>query len=250
LYQDALQPAAKELSRELVTIVQAVHVVLAPLRGLIYGYEQIREFVAPRIAEKLRNTPPERIAQPNLNIVGPAFDALRFAGHKESLREMYAQLLATSLDSQTAEYAHPAFVDMIKNMSPDEAKIMAYFAVKRQLPVIRVQAVSVDGRNYDVVERNYSLIGQELGCEHPSLAPSYLSNLERLGLILLPDQSEIGLPRLVDAELYEPLESAWSQAKAKLEIKNTHTLEFIRGFAEITALGNQFCRACISDVHA
>ena len=110
IYDDAIQPAAKEIGKSLETVAKAVNVALSPVSALVWGYDQIEEFVSTNVAEKLKKIPNERIITPDIMIAGPTLEALRYAGHKETLREMYANLLATSLDSEVATFAHPSFV--------------------------------------------------------------------------------------------------------------------------------------------
>lgn len=111
IYQDVVQPAAQEIGKALQTVAKTVHIALAPISALVWGYEQISEFVGRRVTEKLKNVPPERIQTPSPNVAVPALEALRYTGHSEPLRELFANLLATSLDSETARNAHPSFVE-------------------------------------------------------------------------------------------------------------------------------------------
>jgi len=68
------------------------------LKALIWGYEQIGEYLEKTLAKKLKNVPLERIVTPSLSIIGPAVESLKFAAHEPSIRELYVNLLATSLD--------------------------------------------------------------------------------------------------------------------------------------------------------
>jgi hypothetical protein len=249
VYRDAIQPAAKELGKGLETVARAVNVALAPIAALVWGYDKIREFVLVRVAEKLRSVPEDRICTPDPNVAGPVLQALRFTGHQESLREMYANLLATSLDAETCANAHPAFVDMIRTMSPDEAKIMRLFATREAFPVVDVHAKNKKTRAFDIRVRNFSLIGQEAGCEHPQMIPSYLDNLSRLGLLELPGMAGFGKPILTQTQAYEALENAQDLAEIRTAIEQDEglTLEFSRGSVVITAFGRQFCQACVVD---
>src|SRR5690348_3071068 len=120
VYQDAIQPAAKEAGKSLHLVARAVNAALIPVEGLVWGVERIRDFVRERVAAKLDNVPPEEVQQPKPHIAVPAIEALRYTGAESDLAELYANLLATSMDRATAYRAHPGFVDMIKNMSPDE----------------------------------------------------------------------------------------------------------------------------------
>ena len=97
VYQDAVQPAAKEIGKGLQVVAKAVNAALIPVEGLIWGVEQIRDFVRDRVAKKLEAIPPEDIQQPKAHIAVPAIDALRYTGTEDGLSELYANLLATSM---------------------------------------------------------------------------------------------------------------------------------------------------------
>src|SRR5438067_1583992 len=97
LYEDALHPGMQEAGKAIQTLGKTVNVALAPLRGLIWGYEQIEKFLVTALAKKLENTPPEEVVTPKANVAGPAIEALRFTANEPTLREMYAQLLATGM---------------------------------------------------------------------------------------------------------------------------------------------------------
>lgn len=248
VYQDALQPAVRELGTGLQTVARTVHIVLAPVAALVWGYDQVKDFVSTRVAEKLKGVPPERIRTPEPNVVGPALQALRYTGHQESLRELYANLLATALDADTAPQAHPAFVDMIKNMSPDEARIMRLFAGGSWFPVIDVRIYFKGQEGYQVIMRSFSEIGQKSECAFPAMTPSYIDNLSRLGLVESPGALGLGSPYLTGDNIYEPLE----QSQDIVAIKDAaaaegNRIEFGRTFVRMTDLGRQFCAACVAD---
>lgn len=249
VYEDAIQPAAKELGHGLLTVAKAINVALAPVAGLVWGYEQIKGFVSRRVAEKLADVPPERIQPPDPNVVGPALEALRFTGHAETLREMYANLLANSLDSKTAVSAHPAFVDIIKSISPDEARVIKAFGTERHLPVLHVKAKLRNEHGYRTVRRYFCTIAEDAGCEHPALIESYLENLERLGLIFLPGNSSIGSPYIQNPPLYEGLEAhpTITALREEIEAAGKLELENEKQMAGITAFGLQFFEACVVD---
>lgn len=41
IYQDVVQPAAKEVGTALQTVAKTLHILLAPVSGLVWGYEKI-----------------------------------------------------------------------------------------------------------------------------------------------------------------------------------------------------------------
>jgi hypothetical protein len=176
-------------------------------------------------------------------VAGPLLEALRYAGHEETLRELYANLLATSIDSATAENAHPGFVQILQNMSPDEAKIMRLFAVEAAQPLVDLKA-NVNTGGFVIFFRNFSLIGEKAGCAYTNLTPNYLDNLCRLGLLEIPTGRYI-----ISDGLYEKLESNAELTKIAEAITNSKnsTPGFDKKKIELTDLGKQFCRACVVD---
>lgn len=244
IYPDAIQPAAKEVGKSLHLVARAVNAALAPVEALVWGVEQIREFVRDRVSTKLDNVPPEDVQQPKPHIAVPAIEALRYTGEESELSELYANLLATSMDKVTAYRAHPGFVDMIKNMSPDEARIMRLLATSDSQPLINVKATSKENGGFQVVHRHISLIGLKAGCEHPSLSANYLDNLIRLGLVEIPP-----MRRLKSDELYKEIEDhpQISEILENLRKIETHTIEVERIKFEVTDLGKQFIRSCVVD---
>jgi hypothetical protein len=243
VYQDAIQPAAKEVGRSLHLVTRAVNAALAPVEGLVWGVERIRDFVRERVAAKLDNVPPDEVQQPKPHIAVPAIEALRYTGSESDLSELYANLLATSMDRATAYRAHPGFVDMIKNMSPDEAKIMRFLASHSDQPLINIKLVLNAQGHFRIIHRHVSLIGLKAGCDHPPLAANYLDNLSRLGLIQMPDRFMINEGLYTEIEEYPQIKQIIeSQPKVdgvKVQIDKLKV--------EPTDLGKQFIRTCVID---
>lgn len=244
VYQDALQPATKEAGKSLQLVVRAVNAALSPVEGLVWGVEKIRDFVRDRVASKLGNVPPEDVQQPKPHVAVPAIEALRYTGAESDLAELYANLLATSMDKATAYRAHPGFVDMIKNMSPDEAKIMKFLATASAQPLINIKAVDKKDGGFQIVHRHLSLIGIKAGCQFVPLAGTYLDNLVRLGLISIPS-----MYFMKAEEPYKEIEE-YPQVKEILDSLRkieTHNIEIEKRKLEVTDLGQQFIRACVID---
>ena len=243
IYQDALQPAAKQIGKGLETITKAINVVLSPISGLVWGYDHIQEFIESKIAEKLKNVPEDRIQTPSPLVAGPLLESLRYTGHEETLRELYANLLATSIDSKTVKNAHPGFVPILQSMSPDEAKIMRLFTTKINAPLIDVRG-NTKPEGFITIIRNFSSIGHNAGCAHPELTSNYLDNLIRLGLLEIPPDL-----RLISDSLYEALQDSpeLTGIKQQVEASDDLTLDFDKKKIHLTDLGKQFCAACVTD---
>lgn len=185
VYDDTLRPVAQETGKALGTVGRAVNAALAPLKGFVWGVERIEGFVQDRVASKLELVPPENIRSPDLAVAGPALELLRYTGHNEALSEMYANLLASSMGKETASQAHPGFVEVIRNLSSDEAKLLAYIHKEKAVPVVDIRREKRDNSGGHRVHEIVGTYVDDAGCEYQDLGAAYMVNLERLGLVAL-----------------------------------------------------------------
>ena len=72
VYEDLVQPAAKELGIAFGTVAKTVNMALSPISGMIWSYETIKDFVNQKVSEKLKKVPAENIETPNPAVAGPA----------------------------------------------------------------------------------------------------------------------------------------------------------------------------------
>jgi hypothetical protein len=186
MYQDLLQPAAREVGENLIVVAKAVSIALAPLKAAVWGYDQIQAFLLPKIAAKLAHKPTQEIKAPDMVVAGPVIMAMAFAAEAPHLREMYANLLAAAMHGPSATKAHPSFVQAVQQLSPEEALILHKIA-------------GFDFSIQDEVSMNYnSLLSQPVhvlvkarwrksclawGLPETALTDAYLNNLIRLGLL-------------------------------------------------------------------
>lgn len=245
IYPDMVQPAAQELGKGLLTVAKTVNLALAPLAGVVWGFEKIKEKFFPKVEERLRNVSPENIITPQISVAGPIVEALRFAGSEEALSDLYANLLATSMDKTTATTAHPAFTEIIKQLTPDEAKIIKCFTSKEPMPLIDIQKFSKSDKatgGFVFKYINHSNLGRIAGCEHIDLVPAYIDNLVRLGLAEIPSGQ-----CYESDEIYKSLENSQLAITVKAEIESNPAQEcqFDRKFLAVTSLGRQFAKVCV-----
>jgi hypothetical protein len=236
-----LQPAVREVGTGLGAEAKLIHVALAPVSAVVWGYDKIKEFVEIKVAAKLKDVPADEITTPKANVAGPALEALRYTGAEEELAELYAGLLATAMDKRVATTAHPGFVEVIRQMTSDEAKLMRRVSNGGPAPVISLRRESVDGKGWTPLFSNLSFLGDEAGCAFPRQASVYLDNLCRLGLVEMPDR------HYTTDELYKELEAEDSiqKARQRLSIPDECKISVHRGGVWITEFGKQFMKVCL-----
>lgn len=246
VYQDVVQPAAQEIGKGLQTLAKTVHIALAPFSIMVWGYDQIKDFVSTKVADRLKNVPQEDIVAPKPSVAGPALEALRFAGAEPGLSDMYANLLASAMDKSTANGAHPAFVEIIKQLTPDEAKIVALFLQDRAFPLIDVRWDYKPNDNGNtggvVVLRNFSMFGVEAGVQFPEQTPAYIDNICRLGLAAVPGMYKYTVPGVYDQ--LEKSEGVLTLMRA-IELHPERKAVIEQKGLMVTDLGKQFARVCV-----
>lgn len=195
VYQDGLQPAIKRVGNTLGALAGVMDTVFSPLRLLVYALDTKEALLKERIGKVLheRNVPPERVIPPDVTVAGPALQAMVFAADAAELRDMYAALLATAMDSETARNARPAFVEVLRQLTPDEARIVRWMALNGSVHVYslltEVKVANTDGPGWRTTHKagreDLWLIGQNAGCAYLDLVPSYMDNIFRLGIASL-----------------------------------------------------------------
>jgi hypothetical protein len=239
-YDDALQPIARETGKALGTLGKTINIALSPLRGLVWSWEQIESYVSQTIEQKLieRKVPKERIQTPDPDVAVPSLEALRYS----KLRENYANLLATSMDSATSNQAHPAFVEILKQLTPDEAKIIEYLPkAGRYEPLADLAYTVSEDKGKFIIVRHVGTLAFDAKCENPDMLPKYIDNLCRLGLTEVPP-----MRWLVEDFRYDRIKSLDIVSATEKKIPNGSTFDFERKTIGLTVLGAAFRDACVT----
>ena len=244
IYDDLMQPAAKNLGKALGTVTQAVNVALAPLSILVWSYDQIRGCIETKITDKLKDTPTEDIIPPPPHIAVPAIEALRYTGEIEELKEMYANLIASSMNRRSVNDAHPAFVEIIKQLSADEALALKAFSNQNYYTLLTVRSELEDGSGGSYILKDFSLFAYHMKCSQPDKNRSYLDNFCRLGLVNVPEDYHF-----TDKGMYDELENHKSvlDARRKAENINGRIAKIDRKAIFVTDFGRQFIDICVDN---
>lgn len=236
VYTDLAKPAISTIGK---TLQGATRVALAPISALIWGYDKIAAYLDVAIPEYFakRKISQEKIVSPDPSVAGPLIDAMRYTSHKEELREMFTNLLGSAMNSDSND-EHPAFVEIIKQLSSDECRILKTLQHDPKLPIIRLRLNLESGKGEVDIAPYFSDICFKSGCQFPAKFPEYLNNLARLGLVdiyqdryLTNDEyyeelrSHISFPRIIGAD------------KEKIVEK--------KSFFELSEFGKKFCNVCI-----
>lgn len=201
--------------------------------------------VRQMITDKLQELPAELIVSPSPRIVVPALQNASLTEETE-IREIYANLLASAMNKVVRNNIHPGFVEIIKQLCPDEAKIMKYLYTHGTVPTITLRYENENHEGIDIV-KNFSNIGELSRCEQPFEINKYFDNLARLGLI----NNAKDLASLTDKKRYEPLKThpfIVSKVKAVSPQSPFNKAEIDESYVTISDYGKAFCSICLDQV--
>jgi hypothetical protein len=237
IYEDGLKPTVESSGEVIALIPRTIKALLQPLEKWVLNREYSIKEITKLLEEKLKDTPPDNIVSPEPYIAVPALQAISYSFDSSEIRNLYANLLATSMKKTSKFKVHPSFVEIIKQINPDEAKIIQHIYNKSQLPIINITFKTSKEKGEKVIRRHYSSIDKILGLEHKENIPKYIDNLDRLKIIDLTYQQWY-----TNDNLYKEIVS---DAKNRFKISKDYTFKPVKGTSELSDFGKGFCEVCL-----
>lgn len=241
IYKDLAKPAVQEVGSVAGRTVKAL---LSPIRGMLWGWEQIEKIVEEGVKERFEKIPDDRKKSPNPEIAVPLIQALSYTAQNETLREMYINLLSNSMDLNMDKIVHPSFVEIIKQLNSLDAKVFdkiseTKFYQKILNPIIRVKD---KGQFFTGATPEWYIGWSIEGFNEFDISAS-LIRLSKFGLIeLMYDRtsSKDGYDNLRSTPYLKNILENYKSAhpNIELEIAGTESLTYVNEY------GNQFRKAC------
>jgi hypothetical protein len=240
-----MKEAAGNLGQTAVTLTRAINNVLVPLAAINFAFDKARTYFSGKfqqdMEEKAQAIPQEHLVEPKASIAGPTLQGLAFAHEEPNLKEMYLNLLATAMDDRIASNAHPAFVEIIKQLDSEDARLVrGALRSPSAIPIVQIHRKLTTGGYNILVQHLLDLKDTETEqpVEDPRL-PAMIDNWIRLGLV------EVAY----DKFLNDPVRYSWVEQRPEfVRLKQTPqegeaTIEFQRGILSRTELGKRFAEA-------
>jgi hypothetical protein len=241
-----VREAASNLGQTAVTLTKTINNVLVPLAAINFAFDKAKAYFSGKfqqdIAEKAQAIPPEHIIEPKSSIAGPTLQGLAFTHEEENLRDMYLNLLTTSMDGRAASLAHPAFVEIIKQLDSEDARLIKdVLQSTNPIAIAQIHRKSTKDSGYFIVFQHLLDLKDpttSTPIENPQL-PAMIDNWIRLGLV------EVAY----DAFLVAPDSYAWAEQRPEYLRLSTPVqpdgtaLEIQKGLLQRTELGKRFSKA-------
>lgn len=240
LYQDAFQPTVQETGKLIARIPHAINAAFSGLDKWILNKEYGIEETKKLLAQKLENVEPEKIVEPEAYVAIPALQAISYSMNSEELRNLYANLLAKSMNVDTKDSVHPSFVEIIKQMSPNDALIFKTIYEAHLKPLIDLYISLPNGKGEDYHIYNISWFTSY----SPTIIRITLDNLLRLGLIEIPSGKYYA-----NDTAYSIIRSTnhYSEAQNKLIAYRIGKIQENKKYIKCTELATSFYNICIND---
>lgn len=225
-----------------------------------YSLKKIRT----KLDDKLSNMTPDKIVAPPIHVAAPILEKSRFTADCEELHNMFASLLATAMDYDSQRLAHPAFIQIIENLSPLEAKILTsenFDLGYRPMVSLRIQNIRKGssfsikhdfGEDYRVQYTGFPIVEHMVAYESLTdlsiaqlvLSSSITNNFHRLGLFDFPQGTHVSNVKPYE-KITEALKNYISERSKMEKLPPDREYAIVPEAFILTEFGKQFITACV-----
>ena len=186
----ALENVSDGLSKEIGNSLSGIWFLVfggihqqAELKRMKYAHDlkQLEETLSKNIS----NIPKEKIIEPDMQIAAQALENSKYCLSSQELRNMFANLVANTMNSDYSDIVHPSFPEIIKQMSPYDAKVLKEFVNRPSFPMVNYR-LKVDNNSFHPSYQNIVIFpNEDLNLDFEKTSKSIFS-LIRLGLLESP----------------------------------------------------------------
>jgi hypothetical protein len=225
-------------------VTKLVNNLALPLELFNASVEKGREYFEKRFANdfaaEIARIAPDSIIEPEAIISVPVLQGLALSHEDKALRDMYLGLLASAMDARSKASAHPSYVDIIRQLTPDEARLVQSMLKHVSIPYVEVNVLAHWYGPWAIrkefrTEITYLLESKYVEPDSVERMRTMLDNLLRLKLF-----EEHGSSFLQDSEY------SWLETNAALiRVRQEHgrRVYLKKGFLGRTNYGYMFARA-------
>lgn len=186
--QPDVKQAGANLGKTALTLTTTINNLMAPLVAFNFLCGKAKQYFSEEFAadlkEKLVNIPEEHIVEPKAYVAGPAMQGLGFSHEEPELKTMYLNLIASSMDGRVSGNTHPAFVEVVKQLTPYEATFLqAILATESTFSVVAFRLKSPNGEWLHLLKHLGNVTLSDGTPAPVPLVETMVENWIRLGLV-------------------------------------------------------------------
>ena len=242
VYKDLVKPAAQEVG---VVAGRSAKALLSPVRAFLWSWERIEQLVVDGVNRRFEKIPEKQRKTPDPEIAVPLIQSLTYTAQNDTLREMYLNLLANSMNAAMDKNVHPSFVDLIKQMNPLDAHVFEKLAGEAGYQKVINPNVAIKNQGKIFINAVPEwFIGWKIDGHDIFETSASMLRLSKFGLI------ELMFDRTAGSESYDelrihpelvPILDRYRRANPSLELEltATHSILYVNEY------GRQFKAACM-----
>lgn len=221
------------------------------------------------IAQKIASIPDGNLQEPPLSVVGPALEASKYYIEEEILREMFANVISASMDKTKSSDVHHSFVEVITQLSPEDALFLKEFEKTTRLPygIVRItEYISDENKFPEKLDEKLKLELKRLEQSEKLRSKPFIdyfyysksrrkwkknefsiSSLSRLGILNIQEGMVLS-----NKLLYSEIKSEFSLLKKQPKltegsnlVPNGYRLELQKGIIDLSPFGRSFFNTCV-----
>jgi hypothetical protein len=187
---------------------------------------------------KVGDIPDENFITPPASVAVPALQGLSYTFEEPNLKEMYLNLLAAASDDRRTGQAHPAFAEIIKQLSPAETQLLSLVVSADSVVVARFKNLMTNSplSSFSVL-MSHVLPTRDADTDEPVEVPQvqmWVDNWQRLGLVNVTYHTHRAAS---DAYYWVLARPEYARLSAQPGVSN---LSFDKGLIRTTDFGRQF----------
>lgn len=211
----------------------------ADKRRMKYAHDL--ELYKQELSQAISSIPKEDLIEPDIQTTAQALENSKYCIGSNDLRKMFVNLISGSMDNNYTQSIHPSFAEIIKQMSPNDARILKTFQPNQIFPLV------------DYVLTNQQTLSSEI--QFPTVYISSLpdidlkaasfaiSSLERLGIITIDRDSFC-----TDKSVYIPYKKTdyYKEFSSKaIRFYASKRADMHKYLGRLTPLGKNFFEVCV-----
>lgn len=207
-----------------------------------YGDQVFKEKYIECMTQKTDLIENENFQSPNPSVIIPALSESLLYINEESIRNMFANLIAASFDKSKTEYIHPGFIGIIKQLSPADASLLDFIKKSSIDNYPKINGISISDNNqheYRIIEMHVESFDD---IKQLALA---IDNLTRLGLMVVESKNTLFFNSSDEYGMSVSVSEIYEADNNISKIAKENNFEIYSVEAYLTVLGESFLKVCV-----
>ena len=248
LIPDSIENAVKNLTDK---PTQAIGQTVSDIWFLVFGgittaaekkklkYAHDIELFKQQLEAETSQIPVDQQTEPDIQVAAQALEASKYCVGSEQLRELFAKLIAGTMNKTMSSYMHPSFPEVLKQCGETDALLIKYLKEKNSLPVADICLTKPEPPEaFTVYASNVFLPYGCNTCETVSLSGSFL---QRVGIIDIFESRQFE-----NASIYHPFEDLPIYKRAKKDAAlHKMNLKLMPKMCSLTTFGRALIHVCV-----